>query len=84
MTRGELIENAALKVAERRGWDAADKQLISETNLIADTIFAALKEPTLAMYKSAHGHYEGEVYLPHGLWQAMLAASPLAPEGGRD
>ncbi len=44
---------------------------------------AALQEPTAAMYESAHGHYEGAAFLPHGLWQARLNASPLAPEGGR-
>ena len=44
------------------------------------TILAALQEPTREMYESAHKHYEGEAYLPHGLWRAMLKASALGEQ----
>ncbi len=46
----------------------------------SDIILAALLEPTREMYESAHKHYEGEAYLPHGLWRAMLAASALGEQ----
>ena len=97
MTRDELIDAGilALMNAERiiiklEPLTSLEQALFNDVDIIrpqaeaiADAFFAALKEPTTAMYENAHGHYEGEAFLPHGLWQAMLAASPLAPEGGK-
>ncbi|GEM_PF-3753293 len=98
MTRGELIDAGilALMNAERATINlepltCLEQALLNDVDIIrpqveviADTFFAALKVPTTSMYENAHGHYEGEAFLPHGLRQAMLAASPLAPKGGKD
>ncbi len=81
MTNEELIEKVAQQMGYIDGVSPENYKSLAEAAL--STILAALQEPTTAMYKNAHGHYEGEAFLPHGLWQAMLAASPLAPEGGK-
>lgn len=85
MKRDELIEKVAFKLqliaGDEYDYDICglDKREASRyAEELLDTIYEALKEPTRDMYNSAHGHYEGEAFLPHGLWQAMLAASPLS------
>lgn len=82
----------AITNAEREGinlppLDHMDEMLLNDADYIRpqaqaaiSTILAALQEPTRAMYESAHNHYEGEAYLPHGLWRAMLAASALGEQ----
>ena len=59
---------------------AKPDETVKTAGLILSTILAALQEPTREMYESAHKHYEGEAYLPHGLWKAMLAASALGEQ----
>ena len=57
-----------------------DKQEAREiSDLILDTIFAELKKPTEDMMKTI-----GATSVQRLVWQKMLAASPLAPEGGKD
>ena len=83
MPSKELIALAANAMEERR------KELIAQplsriypqlAEAAAGAILASLQEPTRQMYESAHKHYEGEAYLPHGLWRAMLAASALGEQ----
>lgn len=56
---------------------------------ILNTIFAALKEPTEEMRERGYDAIGDEDLNPttlgmNQLWQAMLTASPLAPEGERE
>lgn len=89
MNRAELIENMA-RAMYRRDYGnefAFNKNGMneiylgySETSL--ELAFAAMLYPTEAMKRAAW--YDAKSYHNSDIWQAMLAASPLAPEGGRD
>lgn len=47
--------------------------------LIMAEIYAELKNPNNEMIVNGYVH----CYKPSSTWQAMLAASPIAPEGGK-
>ncbi len=75
MPSKEIIEEIAFII--RHDGDGSPEDTARD---ILEVISAALQEPTREMYEIAHKHYEGEAYLPHGLWKAMLAASALGEQ----
>lgn len=80
MTRHELLHQVALAIM---GIDTQQKtpmpHHLQYAENVLSTIFDALKEPTEDMMKTI-----GATSVQRSVWQKMLAASPLAPEGGRD
>lgn len=78
MTRDELIEKVARAIYVADDMDETYEEMETFFKCLAtsaiDTIFTALKEPTDEMEKSAIDAAEDDC-----LWQAMLNASPLAP-----
>ncbi|MBX8825283.1 hypothetical protein [Ochrobactrum sp. SFR4] len=76
LSKGDT-ESAAYECAEgMHGRDCSE--LINTAGKICDLLFHALKEPTEEMMKAI-----GATSVQRRVWQSMLAASPLAPEGGR-
>lgn len=93
MTRDELIETVAKASFDmEQGFSTTDgfkKQIqpirdryCSYAVSAIDTIFAAMQEPSEAFQPEMISYHHGMSRLDW--WQAMLAASPLAPEGGRE
>jgi len=89
MTRDEMIEKVAESIyRDRNGagckhWNRLPNShrhpYLQDAKSAIDTIFAALQDPTEEMMRAI-----GATSVQRLVWQAMLAASPLAPEGGRD
>lgn len=81
MESKELIEKVARDLATLNdGTEETWESYHADAQKACSVILATLQEPTRAMYDSAHKYYEGEAYLPHGLWKAMLNASPLGEQ----
>lgn len=75
---GSLFTLDQLRDVRWQQINGAERKLcLAGAEAAISTILAALQEPTREMYESAHKHYEGEAYLPHGLWRVMLNASSL-------
>lgn len=93
MNRAELIEKVARAIYPKafngtRGY-SEEIVAIALANTAADTIFAAMLEPTEAMLENS---YKWDEYIavieshPYalGIWRAMLHDSPLAPTNPLD
>jgi hypothetical protein len=74
----ETIE--AAKAAAQAHHDARILSALDLSAIGAEGWKLVPEEPTLEMIKAAHAHHEGEAWLPHSLYTAMLAAAPSPPE----
>lgn len=100
MTRDELIEKVARSICKFTYGDDNDDvwhTFTDEAIAAIDTVFASMKEPSEIMSIAGCKADDplGELVDWNGdncttreavntVWQAMISASPLAPEGGRE